>query len=145
MQAHILDRDPKEASMVKMMRFESKDLGYSVKSVRSAIERSKFAKITLKFVGVVGVSLVMADGVLTPAQSVLGAVQGLRVASPGVSTETIVGVSCAILVLLFIIQPLGTTKIAGSFAPIVIVWLLFNFAFGIYVSRKPGESQSFIC
>lgn len=48
----------------------------------------------------------VSDGVLTPAQSVLGAIQGLRVAQPNISTATIIGVTCAILVLLFAIQPL---------------------------------------
>lgn len=47
-------------------------------------------------------------------------------------TATIVGVSCTILVLLFLAQPFGTTKLAGAFAPIVIIWLLFNLCCGIY-------------
>ena len=42
------------------------------------------------------------------------------------------GISCAILVLLFAIQPFGTSKIGTTFAPIVVVWLLFNLACGIY-------------
>lgn len=82
--------------------------------------------------GVFGVSLVMSDGVLTPAQSVLGAIQGLRVVNEDISTSTIVGTSCTILVLLFLMQPVGTAKIGSIFAPIVIIWLLFNFCFGIY-------------
>lgn len=49
-----------------------------------------------------------------------------------ITTATIVGVTCAILILLFLIQPLGTSKIGSAFAPIVIIWLLFNFCFGIY-------------
>ena len=72
-----------------------------------------------------------SDGVLTPAQSVLGAIQGLKVAAPDISTATIIGVTCTILVLLFAIQPFGTTKLATTFAPIVVVWLLFNFCCGI--------------
>lgn len=74
----------------------------------------------------------MADGVLTPAQSVLGAVQGLSVVKPGIEKSTIVGTTCGILILLFLVQPFGTTKLASSFAPIVIVWLGFNAGFGIY-------------
>lgn len=76
--------------------------------------------------------MVIADGILTPAQSVLGAIQGLSVVKPDISTSTIVGTTCGILVLLFLIQPLGTTKLATTFAPIVIIWLGFNGAFGIY-------------
>lgn len=90
------------------------------------MEKSGASKLLLKIFGVLGVSMVMADGVLTPAQSVLGAIQGLQVASNNITTPTIIGVTCAILVLLFLIQPFGTSKIASSFAPIVIVWLLFN-------------------
>ncbi len=47
----------------------------------------------------------MSDGVLTPAQSVLGAVQGLNVVKPDITKATILGTTCAILVLLFLIQP----------------------------------------
>ena len=49
-----------------------------------------------------------------------------------ITTATIVGVTCTILVLLFLIQPLGTSKIGSTFAPVVIIWLSFNFCFGIY-------------
>ncbi len=49
-----------------------------------------------------------------------------------ITTATIVGTSCAILILLFLIQPFGTSKIGSCFAPIVILWLLLNFSFGIY-------------
>ena len=74
------------------------------------------------------------DGVLTPAQSVLGAIQGLDVIVPNITSSTVVGATCGILVVLFLIQPLGTSKIGSSFAPIVMIWLLFNFSFGVYVS-----------
>jgi KUP system potassium uptake protein len=93
------------------------------------------------------VALIMSDGVLTPAQSVLGAIQGINIVNPDITKGTVVGVSCAILIVLFFIQPFGTTKLASSFAPIVIVWLLFNFAFGIYVSdsNDPSQIRSWNC
>lgn len=86
----------------------------------------------LMLLAVFGVSLVVADGVLTPAQSVLGAIQGIRVADESITTATIIGVSCTILVLLFAVQPLGVHRVSSAFAPIVILWLLFNAVFGIY-------------
>ena len=49
-----------------------------------------------------------------------------------ITTATIVGVTCALLIILFLIQPLGTSKIGSAFAPIVIIWLLGNSCFGIY-------------
>jgi KUP system potassium uptake protein len=51
---------------------------------------------------------------------------------PNISQSAITGISEAILVMLFCVQPFGTTKIASSFAPVVIVWLLFNFSVGMY-------------
>lgn len=126
-------RNPLEQATVKMQRVLSSDLGFAGKGARNIVEKSKVIQFLLMAVGVFGVSLIMADGVLTPAQSVLGAIQGLRVVKEDMTTSTIVGISCAILILLFLIQPFGTTKIASSFAPIVILWLFFNLAFGIYV------------
>ena len=66
----------------------------------------------------------------------LGAIQGLKVVDESISTATIIGVSCAILILLFLIQPFGITKIGSAFAPVVIIWLTFNFCFGIYNLAK---------
>ncbi|KAI1480268.1 potassium transporter [Daldinia eschscholtzii] len=130
--ANITDRDPREARLVKMERHETNDMRPSNRNLRSTIEKNIFLRGLLKTVGVLAVSMVIADGVLTPAQSVLGAIQGLSVVSPNINNSTIVGTSCGILVLLFVIQPLGTTKLASTFAPIVILWLGFNAGFGIY-------------
>ncbi|CAG8949569.1 hypothetical protein HYFRA_00007802 [Hymenoscyphus fraxineus] len=130
--ANITKRDPREASLIKMERHLTTDLYKANRQVRSGIENSRFAKGLLKTIGVLAVSMVMSDGVLTPAQSVLGAVQGLQVVKPDISKSAVVGATCGILVLLFLIQPLGTTKLASAFAPIVIVWLGFNATFGIY-------------
>jgi KUP system potassium uptake protein len=115
-----------------MKRHDSNDLTSSVRGIRAWVERSSFAKTILKVVGVLGVALIMADGVLTPAQSVLGAIQGINVVNPNIQGGTVVGISCAILILLFLIQPFGTSKLATGFAPIVVVWLLFNAIAGIY-------------
>lgn len=130
--SHIAKRDPKEESMVKMERYLSSDMKTPGRTFRTGMENSAIAKAMLKIVGVLGVSMIMSDGVLTPAQSVLGAIQGLEVVNPNITTSTIIGVSCAILILLFLVQPLGTAKLASAFAPIVILWLCFNGAFGIY-------------
>ncbi|KAK3393350.1 potassium transporter-domain-containing protein [Podospora didyma] len=130
--ANITNRDPREEVTVRMERHLTQDLRTPNRFLRVKLEKSKFTHTLLKTIGVLAVSMVMADGVLTPAQSVLGAVQGLKVVKPDISSSTIVGTSCGILLLLFFIQPLGTTKLASTFAPIVITWLGFNGAFGIY-------------
>jgi len=128
-----VQRDPREERSIKIERVHSTELRTSAKATRNFIEKSRVAQYFLRILGVAGVSLIISDGVLTPAQSTLGAIQGLQIVKPDISSGTIIGVSCAIVVVLFLIQPFGTTKIASSFAPIVIIWLLFNLAFGIYV------------
>ncbi|RDW71230.1 putative potassium transporter 8 [Coleophoma cylindrospora] len=130
--ANIVRRDPNVAGTVKMERYLTGEISKPNKGLRSFIEKSTFARFGLKVLGILGVSMVMSDGVLTPAQSTLGAIQGIQVASSDITKSTIVGVTCAILILLFAIQPFGLTKIASSFAPIVMIWLLFNAICGIY-------------
>ncbi|KAF2722409.1 potassium transporter [Polychaeton citri CBS 116435] len=130
--ANITNRDPREASLVRMQRYNTDEIPTANRQIRSSIESSWFVRGLLKTIGVLAVSMVMSDGVLTPAQSVLGAVQGLEVAAPNISKSAVIGTTCGILILLFLIQPFGTTKIATAFAPIVIIWLAFNASFGIY-------------
>ncbi len=128
----ITERDPTEERLIKMERYLTGDMRPAGRGLRSFLENSPIAKFSLKVIGVLGVSMIMADGVLTPAQSVLGAIQGITVANPNLTTSTIVGTSCAILIVLFLVQPFGTAKLGTSFAPIVVVWLLFNMVAGIY-------------
>lgn len=130
--SNIVKQDPSSNTLVKMERYNTNDLGKPNRGVRRWLENSHISHAFLKVLSVFGVSLIMADGILTPAQSVLGAIQGLEVATPDINNSTIVGVSCAILVLLFLVQPLGIHRISSVFAPVVIIWLLFNAVFGIY-------------
>jgi KUP system potassium uptake protein len=132
-QCNISTLDPKTKSMVKIERYLSNELRPSSRGFRDVLEHSRFTHGLLKVLAVFGVSLIIADGVLTPAQSILGAIQGIEVVSSNLTYHTVVGISCAILVLLFVVQPLGITKISSAWAPIVIIWLLLNFCFGVYV------------
>ncbi|WVW86517.1 potassium uptake protein [Kwoniella bestiolae CBS 10118] len=129
---NITDRDPREKSLVQMRRMDTGDLESTGKHLRRGIETSKVVKTSLKIIGVFAVTMVLSDGVLTPAQSVLGAIQGIQVAAPNISKGTIIGVTDAILILLFLVQPLGVSRITIVFAPIVLIWLGFNAVFGVY-------------
>ncbi len=142
---NITNRDPREASLIRLQRHLSGDLESAGQHVRRRLESSRFARGLLKVMGVLAVTMVISDGLLTPAQSVLGAVQGIEVVDPNISKGTIIGVTDAILVMLFIIQPLGITKITFAFAPIVIIWLGFNAVFGIYnlVKYDAGVFKAF--
>lgn len=131
-QAHITERDPREEQLVHMERYMTGNLRSANRGIRDALEKNKFFRGLLKTIGILAVSMVLSDGILTPAQSVLGAVQGLNVVKPDISSSTVVGTSCGIILLLFFIQPLGLSRLASWFAPVVILWLGFNAGFGIY-------------
>ncbi|CAI6089722.1 hypothetical protein V2G26_006842 [Clonostachys chloroleuca] len=143
--ANILRRDPNSSSLLRLERHHTREMPSVGRTARNFLERSNIAKIALKIIAIVGVSLVIADGILMPAQSVLGAIQGVRVVRPDFTTSAIVGISCAIIVLLFLIQWFGTAKLGSCFAPVVIIWLLFNLSTGIYnlVQYDHGVAKAF--
>lgn len=90
----------------------------------SLIEKTKisnaFTKLLLALF-VIASGLLLGDGIITPAISVVSAVEGLKVATPAFSSY-IVPITIAILTGLFFIQQFGTHKIGGLFGPIIIVW-----------------------
>ena len=73
--------------------------------------------------GLIGAALFSADGTITPAISVLSAVEGLGVAAPGLS-QFVVPITVGILIGLFVMQSSGTEKIAKFFAPAMMVWFI---------------------
>ncbi len=77
----------------------------------------------LVLLGVVGASLLYGDGVITPAISVLSAMEGLKLVAPGFESF-ILPATMAILVGLFVIQRHGTHSIGKLFGPIMVVWFV---------------------
>ena len=82
-----------------------------------AVKGSPRLRSVLLLVGIFGTSLFYGDGVITPAISVLSAVEGLEVAFPGLD-HLVVPITVAILVLLFAIQRFGTGRIGRLFGPV---------------------------
>ena len=78
-----------------------------------------------------GAALLYGDGVITPAISVLGAVEGLAIANPAWSGY-VVPVSCVILIALFSIQSRGTGTVGVLFGPVMLVWFLTLGVLGVY-------------
>lgn len=62
--------------LVKFERYETNEITPASRGMRTFLEKSRFASGLLKTLSVFGVSLILADSILTPAQSVLGAIQG---------------------------------------------------------------------
>ena len=84
----------------------------------------------LLMVGVFGVALFFGDGIITPAISVLSAVEGLEIVTPA-AKPYVVPISLVVLVLLFIVQRRGTADIGKFFGPITVVWFLAIAAIGL--------------
>ncbi|KAK3415571.1 hypothetical protein EUGRSUZ_H01188 [Eucalyptus grandis] len=108
--------------------------------LKSKLEKSQFAKFFLLFATMLGTSMVIGDGVLTPCISVLSAVGGIKRATSSVTEDMIVWISVAILVCLFTVQRFGTDKVGYSFAPIICVWFASVGTIGLYnfVKYDPG-------
>ncbi|HET9720107.1 MAG TPA: KUP/HAK/KT family potassium transporter [Solirubrobacteraceae bacterium] len=110
----------------------------------AALARRLRVSHTVLFVtlGIFGASLFFGDGVITPAISVLSAVSGLNVATPGLS-HLVVPISIAILLLLFGFQRMGTGAVGGLFGPIMLLWFACLALLGLQeVIRHPGVLQA---
>ncbi|WP_395684329.1 potassium transporter Kup [Dokdonella sp.] len=104
------------------------------RSVRSS-QRARWWIVVL---GLFGAALFFGDGVITPAISVLGAVEGMEVLAPGLA-HWVVPLSALIIVGLFAFQNRGTGKVGAVFAPIMIVWFLTLAVLGVWhVAQNPG-------
>ncbi|MBI5102241.1 MAG: KUP/HAK/KT family potassium transporter [Nitrospirae bacterium] len=104
-----------------------------LKEILSSGLKSKKKIIVVSILSFVGVSLLMGDGVITPAISILSAVEG-AVLIPGLENlpkTVIVIVSMVIAILLFMIQSRGTEKVAGAFGPLMIIWFTSLIGFGV--------------
>jgi KUP system potassium uptake protein len=86
-----------------------------------AVRRRARTRAAVLMLGVAGAALFYGDSVLTPAISVLGAMEGLEVIAPGLKPY-VVPASAAILVLLFALQRFGTARVGALFGPIIVLW-----------------------
>ncbi|MEA3110182.1 MAG: system potassium uptake protein, partial [Gammaproteobacteria bacterium] len=88
--------------------------------------------------GILGASLFFADGAITPAVTVLGAVEGLQVAAPAAQIP-ILPIGIAILFGLFFIQRHGTGSVAKVFGPVMLVWFAVLALMGVaWIVREPS-------
>jgi KUP system potassium uptake protein len=88
---------------------------------RRGVPGGRRTKVVLAMLGVFGASLFFGDSVITPAISVLSAVEGVKVAAPSVA-GLVVPITAAIIVGLFLVQRLGTGAVGRVFGPVMGVW-----------------------
>ncbi|WVZ92262.1 hypothetical protein U9M48_038342 [Paspalum notatum var. saurae] len=96
------------------------------------LEGSTIAQAVITYLVLVGTCMVMGDGALTPSISVLSAVQGIQSRSSRITQGHVVLLCVIILVLLFLYQQYGTSKVSFTFSPIMVVWLLLIASIGLY-------------
>jgi KUP system potassium uptake protein len=87
---------------------------------------------------VIGAALLYGDGAITPAISVLSAIEGLTVAQPSLA-PAVLPITCVILLILFAVQKYGTGTVGKLFGPIMLVWFATIGALGAYQIAKEPE------
>jgi KUP system potassium uptake protein len=88
---------------------------------RRALPGGRRAKAVLAALGIFGASLFFGDSMITPAISVLSAVEGVKVAAPSLS-DLVIPITVVIIVVLFLVQRLGTGAVGRLFGPVMAVW-----------------------
>ncbi|MED6216959.1 putative potassium transporter 12 [Stylosanthes scabra] len=100
--------------------------------IKDTLEKRSSLKTFLLLLVLLGTSMIIGDGILTPAISVMSAISGLQGEIHGFGTNSVVFVSIIVLVALFSIQRFGTSKVGFMFAPILALWFFCLGSIGIY-------------
>jgi KUP system potassium uptake protein len=106
----------------------------------NAVKDKPVLRRRLLVVGMFGAALFYGDGVITPAISVLSAVEGLEIVSPAFS-QYVIPLTLWILLLLFIVQKRGTAGIGKFFGPITMVWFI---AIGVLGALQIAENPAIL-
>jgi KUP system potassium uptake protein len=126
-----------------IMRADNRGEGgiLSLLALVSSGERARTNKKTtavLVMLGLFGASLLYGEGMLTPAISVLSALEGLRVAMD-TPQRWVIRASCTILITLFVVQKRGTARVGAIFGPATLIWFLTIAGIGIpWILRHPA-------
>lgn len=134
----LADSELTEYKMDNLVPQSQESFGFKLKS---ALEKRRVLQKFLLVLALIGTCMVIGDGILTPAISVLSAVSGLEHTTAKEHHQYIViPIACIILIGLFALQHYGTHRIGFLFAPIVTLWLLCISAIGLYniIHWNPG-------
>ncbi len=111
--------------------------------IHSATGVTGRTKRSMVLLGLLGTALMYGDGVITPAISVLSAVEGLDYVTPAFS-EHLVLITIVILTLLFMVQRYGTGSIGKLFGPIMLIWFMTLMLTGVYgLLKAPAVLSAF--
>ncbi|XP_021720651.1 potassium transporter 7-like isoform X2 [Chenopodium quinoa] len=113
------------------LKVPSPELERSLK-IKERLENSLGLKKLLLMLVLAGTSMVIADGIVTPAMSVMSAVDGLKVGISAIKHEEVVMVAVALLILLFSLQRYGTSKMGFIVGPALFIWFCCLAGIGIH-------------
>jgi KUP system potassium uptake protein len=89
--------------------------------------------------GLFGTALLYGDGIITPAISVLGAMEGLGTTTSFFTKPVIMSIAILILIVLFLAQRVGTARVGAVFGPAILVWFLVIGGLGVYWTAQRPE------
>lgn len=121
------------------LKVPSPELERSLK-IKEILETSLTLKKLLLMLVLFGTSMVIAGGVVTPAMSVMSAVNGLKVGINSVEQDEVVMISVAFLIVLFSVQRFGTSKVGLAVGPALFIWFFSLAGLGIYNLLKYGTT-----
>ena len=102
-----------------------------------AVKDKPVLRRRLLLLGIFGTAIFFGDGVITPAVSVLGAVEGLEVAAPGLH-RFVVPISLVVLTALFVTQRFGTAVVGRLFGPVTLLWFaVLSVLGGVHIVQNP--------
>jgi KUP system potassium uptake protein len=123
--------------MALVLRADNKGEGGILSLTSLLPPRGSGTPTVLVLLGIFGAALLYGDGMITPAITVLGAIEGITVATP-VFEPYVVPVSVAILVVVFSVQQYGTHRIGRMYGPIMVIWFVVLAMLGIaWIVRQP--------
>ena len=114
----------------------------SLMALAGRVARSARTREVLGIIGIVGAGLFFGDGVITPAISILSAVEGITVVSPALS-HMVLPAALAVIAVLFLVQRHGTHAVGRAFGPIMVLWFLTLGLLGLnQILRHPFVLQA---
>jgi KUP system potassium uptake protein len=122
--------------LVFVMRADNRGEGGILALMSLAGARGK-GRAVLVALGLFGSALLYGDGMITPAISVLSAIEGVEVAAPGLK-HYVVPITIVVLICLFFVQKFGTAKVGAAFGPVMCVWFAVIAAMGVpHILEEP--------
>ncbi len=120
--------------VVFLMRADNKGEGGTLALMALAQRVMTNRSSVVLYLGMLGAALFYADGIITPAVSVLGSMEGMK-EIPGVGARlapAVLPAAAAVLIILFLVQTRGTATVAKLFGPVTALWFLVLGALGVY-------------